>query len=167
MQLLISDANILIDLEEGQLIELMFKLPYRFSIPDILFFEELEEEHQHLLDLGLNLRELSSETILYAMELIPRYAQASRNDCFALALAAKERCPLLTGDKALRKAAESESVMVRGTLWLVEMMVKQQLISTNQARKAYRRMEAAGRRLPWPVAEAILQELAKSLASTT
>lgn len=48
MQLLISDANILIDLEEGQLIELMFQLPYQFSIPDVLFEEELEEEHQHL-----------------------------------------------------------------------------------------------------------------------
>lgn len=163
MQLLISDANILIDLEEGQLIELMFQLPYRFSIPDILFVEELEEEHQQLIALGLNLSELSGNTMLYAMELIPRYAQASRNDCFALALAVQEGCPLLTGDKALRKAAESESVMVRGTLWLVETMVKQQLITIDQAREAYRRMEAAGRRLPWPVAEAILQELEKDI----
>lgn len=163
MQLLISDANILIDLEEGQLVELMFRLPYRFSIPDILFYEELDEEHQHLLGVGLYLSELSSETMQYAMELIPRYSQASRNDCFALALAAKERCPLLTGDKALRKAAENESVMVRGTLWLVEMMVKKQLVTTDQAREAYLKMKTAGRRLPWPVAEAILQELEKEL----
>jgi predicted nucleic acid-binding protein len=161
VQLLISDANILIDLEEGQLVELMFRLPYHFSMPDILFYEELEEEHEHLLKIGLNLSELSSETMQYAMELIPRYAQASRNDCFALALAAKESCPLLTGDKALRKAAENESVMVRGTLWLVEMMVKRQLVTTNQAREAYQQMKTAGRRLPWQVAEAILQELEK------
>lgn len=163
MQLLISDANILIDLEEGQLIELMFQLPYRFSIPDILFFEELEEEHQHLTELGLTLSELSSETVSYAAELIPRYGQASRNDCFALALAAMQDCPLLTGDKALRKAAEAESVMVHGTVWLVEMMIKKQIITIDQARTAYRRMEAAGRRLPWSVAEAILQELEKGI----
>ena len=43
MQLLISDANILIDMEEGELLPQMFQLPYNFSIPDILFYEELEQ----------------------------------------------------------------------------------------------------------------------------
>jgi len=59
MQLLISDANILIDLEEGKLLELIFKLPYHFSTPDMLFYDELAEQHAHLLALGLNLRSLS------------------------------------------------------------------------------------------------------------
>ena len=79
MQLLISDANILIDLEEGQFIELMFQLPFCFSIPDILFVEELEEEHQRLLELGLQLGELSSKTMMHAMELVQRYNKPSRN----------------------------------------------------------------------------------------
>lgn len=161
MQLLISDANILIDLEEGQLIELMFRLPYQFAIPDILFVEELEAEHDHLIELGLSLSELTGETMSYAMELIPRYTSASRNDCFALALASQEKCTLLTGDKALRNAAETESVMVRGTLWLVELMVRQGLITIEQAREAYQRMKESGRRLPWAIAEAILSELEK------
>ncbi len=161
MQLLISDANILIDLEEGRLIELMFQLSYRFSIPDILFVEELEEEHQHLPELGLQLDELSGETMMYAMELIQRYTRASRNDCFALALAVQEKCPLLTGDKALRDAAEKEAVIVKGTLWLVEQMIRQQLITVTQARDSYQRMQMTGRRLPWNVAEAILQEIEK------
>jgi len=43
MQLLISDANILIDMEEGQLLELMFQLPFEFRIPDLLFYDELED----------------------------------------------------------------------------------------------------------------------------
>ncbi|WP_206434421.1 hypothetical protein [Iodobacter ciconiae] len=41
MQLLISDANILIDMEEGGLLASMFSLNYEFLIPDILFYEEL------------------------------------------------------------------------------------------------------------------------------
>ncbi len=59
MQLLISDANILIDLEEGALIEQMFQLPFQFLIPDILFEEELDEQHAYLIDYGLVLQELS------------------------------------------------------------------------------------------------------------
>ncbi|MCU8013815.1 PIN domain-containing protein [Shewanella sp. SM74] len=100
-QLLISDANILIDMKEGGLLEAMFQLPYDFATPDILFVEELEEDHPHLLDLGLALKEVSAESMMYAMQLTGTYTQASRNDCFALALAKQEQCPLLTGDMAL------------------------------------------------------------------
>ncbi len=159
MQLLISDANILIDMEEGLLIEPMFKLPYQFTIPDILFVEELEAKHEYLLGLGLSQSELAGETMAYAMELIPRYKNTSRNDCFALALAAQEECTLLTGDKALRNAAETEAVLVRGTLWLVGLMVRQGLIKIGEAREAYERMKVSGRRLPWPVVDAELNEL--------
>lgn len=163
MQLLISDANILIDLEEGQLIELLFQLPYTLAIPDILFEEELEAEHQPLVAMGLQLKILDSETMLYALELIAKYTKPSRNDCFALALATQENCPLLTGDKDLRNAAELESVVVKGTLWLVGLMVRQGLISVDQARKSYLLMQDAGRRLPWAVAEAELNEIEKYL----
>ena len=81
MQLLISDANILIDLEEGELIEHMFQLPFVFSIPDILFLEELEDEHQYLLGIGLRLDELSSESMLFGFQLTQQYRKPSRNDC--------------------------------------------------------------------------------------
>ncbi len=158
-QLLISDANILIDMEEGGLLEAMFQLPFDFATPDILFFEELEEEHAHLPDLGLALKEVSSESMMYAMQLTGTYIQASRNDCFALALAKQEQCPLLTGDMALRKAAEKEAAIVKGTIWLVSQQVVHQQINTEQAREAYRQMQANGRRLPWTIAEKALEEL--------
>ncbi len=38
MRLLISDANILIDVEIGGLVAPMFSLDYRFSVPDVLFY---------------------------------------------------------------------------------------------------------------------------------
>ncbi|MDH0316066.1 MULTISPECIES: PIN domain-containing protein [Aeromonas] len=149
MQLLISDANILIDLEEGELLGAFFQLPYRFSIPDILYFEELEEQHSHLLGLGLTLGELTPGSMTYAMELIGQGSKTSRNDCFALALAKQEACPLLTGDSALRELAENNSVIVMGTLWAVEMLVRQRIINIETAKEAYTRMRSNGRRLPW------------------
>ena len=39
MLLLISDANVLIDIENGGLTGAMFSLPYQFAVPDILFYE--------------------------------------------------------------------------------------------------------------------------------
>lgn len=161
MQLLISDANILIDMEEGRLIAPMFKLPYQFVIPDILFEEELEEAHQYLLKAGLQLGELDADAMRDVAGLTQRYNRTSRYDCFALALARARACPLLTGDKALRNAAEQEAVTVKGTLWLVEEMVLCGLLTIAEARFAYGRMNAAGSRLPWDVAEARLKTLEK------
>lgn len=153
MQLLISDANILIDMEEGNLLPQMFQLPYSFSIPDILFYEELEQEHEHLLELGLKLDELESELVQYSLELVERYRKPSRNDCFALALAKQQQCPLLTGDKDLRTAAENEAVVVMGTVWLLTQLVIQKIITAVEARNSLTLMQDAGRRLPWRVAE--------------
>lgn len=159
MKPLISDANILIDMEEGRLSELMFQLPYRFSIPDILYYEELDEDHKYLLKIGLVVCELESETMTYASELMCRYKSASRNDCLALALALQEGCPLLTGDKALRQAADNETVIVRGTLWIVEQLIRREMLSSDKARVAYERMKASGRRLPWSWVEESLAKL--------
>lgn len=72
MQLLISDANILIDLEEGELLGQLFTLPYQFTVPDILYFDELEAQHAHLLGLGLEVAELNPATMRYAVELVGR-----------------------------------------------------------------------------------------------
>ncbi len=111
--------------------------------------------------MGLRLDELNSDTMMYAMTLIQKYSKTSRNDCFALALARQENCPLLTGDKALKEAAENEATIVKGTLWLVEQMIKHQFITIRQASVAYQKMQSCGRRLPWKVAEVRLDELEK------
>jgi predicted nucleic acid-binding protein len=78
---------------------------------------------------------------------------------FALVLAATEKCPLLTGDKALKAAADAENVEVHGTLWLITEMVRQGRISTQVTRGAYHRMRSNGRRLPWDKAERLLAEI--------
>ncbi|ACQ94623.1 conserved hypothetical protein [Tolumonas auensis DSM 9187] len=152
MQLLISDANILIDLEEGELLNVFFRLPYQFKVPDILFVEELEEQHSHLIEMGLQLGELSEKTMMYAFQLNQRVNGPSMNDCFALALARQEACPILTGDEALRVLAKREAVVVMGTIWVVEQLILHNIITVAIAREAYEKMRSNGRRLPWHLA---------------
>ena len=53
MRLLISDANILIDMEAGALMETLFQLPMQFGIPDLLYYEEIEPGSPGLEGLGL------------------------------------------------------------------------------------------------------------------
>ena len=164
MQLLISDANILIDMEEGQLLALMFRLPFEFRVPDLLFFDELEEQHAHWLDYGLQLGTLSGESVRRVSQLTHKYPKPSRNDCMALVLAQQEKCPLLTGDRDLRQAAELEGIMVQGSIWLVEQLVTHRIISLDAARQSYQRMERNGRRLPWKLAYQRLDALQDELS---
>lgn len=159
MLLLISDANILIDIECAKLSEAMFSLGYRFAVPDVLFAEELEEQHAHLLGLGLQTINLSGQVVAEVGRLAERYRKPSRNDLFALALALSEGCPLLTGDGALRAVAKKEGADTQGTIWLIEEMIKCGLLSVTDGRAAYDLMREQGRRLPWDEAHARLVAL--------
>jgi predicted nucleic acid-binding protein len=147
--LLISDANIFIDFEEGGLLRELFLLSDRIGVPDILFEDELRQQHGHLLRHGLELLELRSPAMERARALAALYRRPSRLDVAALALAEQEGCPLLTGDRHLRAAAESEGVEVRGTLWLGERLVVEGVIRLDQLKAAYGDMRKASRRLPW------------------
>lgn len=69
MRLLICDANILIDMEAGALMERLFQLPMQFGIPDLLYYEEIEPGSPGLEDLGLQVMEVSGDFVAYAQQL--------------------------------------------------------------------------------------------------
>lgn len=165
MLLLISDANILMDVEVGDLVAPMFSLGYQFAVPDVLYYEELKEQHAHLLDMGLQVRTLPAKSVERVQVLSQTYAKPGRNDLFALALAEVEKCPLLTGDATLRQAAEMEQIEVMGTVWLISQMVREQRITVAVARAALHKMRADRRRLPWDAAEHTLAALEAVLPS--
>ncbi len=149
MKLIISDANVLIDIEVGAVLRETFRLPETFAVPDILFIEELVEQHPELPGYGLEVHPLDEEAVEYAYILRGSYRRPSQMDLFALALAQKEGCPLMTGDKDLRDAAYQEGVKVHGTLWLIERLFVENILTLNRIRSAYKLMEDANRRLPW------------------
>ncbi len=103
-KLLISDTNIIIDIVAGELVEAMFTLEYEFAMPDILYAEELEEQHPEILAAGLKVIELKPESISRADRYFQEnmVSRVSVNDCLALSLAKQENCPLLTGDLKLK-----------------------------------------------------------------
>ena len=159
MRLLISDANVLIDIEDGGLVPHLFSLPYRIATPDILFFDELESRHPDLPNAGLELLDMPGELIDEAQRLAAEHAAPSRYDMLALVLARHHQCTLLTGDGPLRKVAKAHYLEVHGTLWLVEQMVISRVLSKEQAGRAYEQMRYRGSRLPWEEAHRRLEGL--------
>ncbi len=159
--LLISDTNIIIDLDVGGVLEQMFRLQEDFAVPNILYLEELSEQHSELPALGLKILDIKEEFMRKAYELGGIYNKPGRNDIFALVLALQEKCTLLSGDSDLREAATSENVEVRGTLWVMERLFEEKLLDLASMEAAYVRMKKESRRLPWNQIDAQLEKYEK------
>lgn len=158
MRLVVTDANIIIDLDAGKLLEDMFRLPeFEFSVPDVLYVEELADNYGVLPGLGLRVLPQSSEAVGYVEQLRAQFNGPSSNDLFALALARELNCALLTGDGALRDAAREEQIEVRGTIWLMEQLLAARVTRVDRVAVAYETMKRDGRRLPWDEASAQVQ----------
>jgi len=147
-QLLISDANVLIDLKTGGIIEAIFELDYDYAVPSLLFEQELRENHAEFLDQGLKLLELTPGNLQESEEFMEKHTGISSFDAMALILAREKQARLLTGDKKLKQVCEAENVTVNGTLWLVEQLLDENHIRVEAAEEAYHLMEADGSRLP-------------------
>jgi predicted nucleic acid-binding protein len=159
MPLLIGDTNIFIDFEEGELIPELFQISDTIGVPDLLFEKELRGLPEDLVGHGLQVLELSSESVQRVVELREKHSQPGTTDLTAVSLAEQECCCLLTGDKFLRKAAEEEGVEVHGTLWVCERLVDEGVITVRVLCDAYRKMKANGRRLPWTETKKQLESL--------
>ena len=149
-KLLISDANIIIDIIAGGLVDELFMLDYEFGTPDVLYEKELKVQHPEILSAGLKVIELEPKSVDYANTVFQAGSnnRISLHDCLALSLAKQESCVLLTGDARLRQYAESEGIEVKGTLWLMQQFFDNGLVIANRAEQAYELMRQDGSRLP-------------------
>jgi len=118
--LCVADANILIDLENGGILRLLFELPYHFIIPDAILEELARPSPDVLRRLAFEVGSLGGESVQEVFALRPQHPQLSLNDLFALFLARDRGAMLLTGDHRLRLLAQEFVVPVHGTLWALE-----------------------------------------------
>jgi predicted nucleic acid-binding protein len=159
MDYLVVDANVLIDFEVGELIRRLFELPEQHIIPDILFDDEMREEHSYLLKLGLKPISLTPDSMMLLASRRNAYRRVSVYDLSATLLARQESCPLLTGDKNLREVTELEDVECRGSLWLARRLHAEALVTATDLRSAFDRMRNEGRRLPWHQVDSLIDDL--------
>lgn len=159
MAILVSDANIFVDITVSNLTRAIFQLEDTIATPDVLYREELQEHHPELPGLGLRIEQLSSEGVAEVVHLRTAYTGPSSNDLFALALAKTNGWTLLTGDKSLRLAADAEAVEVHGTLWLVERMVITRVMNVERVETAFELMRDNDRRLPWDEVDELIARL--------
>jgi len=147
-----SDANIWLDFNTISKID----IPFRLRCTYLMYNEALREEILQppelltkLQELGLIGTELTLEEFYYADELSNKYKKLSGYDRTALAIAKHRGIALLTGDEALRKAAQKENVYVFGTIGLLDKLYNEYHIDEKEFRCCLEGfLEHKERRLP-------------------
>ena len=128
MRIVISDSSALIDLRKGEILELFFKLPFEFVIPDALLESELlrfSKKEINLLRKQMIVAKLDGNEVEKARLIVASVPALSLLDGFALVVAEKHPgCILLTGDKRMRSRAEETRIECHGVLWIIEEILK-------------------------------------------
>lgn len=152
MILLVNDASILIDLLKLDLIEKFFELNCIFYITDFVL-AEIQEENVAKLHQYVQTKKLKKKTFdfkeLYEIQLLEiKHKALSIPDCSCLFFAKTLSANLLTADGALRKIANQHNITVHGILWILDEMVKTNIISSKTACKKLKTLMSINLRLP-------------------
>ena len=135
MQFISSDTNVWIDFVTIHRTEIPFRLPYTYIMSRDAIDDELLSPQglgQELLSYGLVPVAITIDEFLLAEQYGNQYIKLSIYDRIALAIAKTRQITLLTGDGALRKAAKQENVPILGTLGILDQLLNQQCITTDE-----------------------------------
>lgn len=145
IEIFVHDANVLIDLANGKLLEAWFREKFIFVTSDFVF-EELKKIQCASC---LNVVGFSGEEIgeIYKIkeELSDRL---SIQDISVLYLAKKQNGVLLTGDRLLKNKAEERKIKARGVLWVLDYLVENAGLDKKVAINSLDLILVAGARLP-------------------
>lgn len=154
MKVAISDANILIDLFNIDLLESFTKLDIEINTTDFVVGEVYKRPEQKskiaplIKDGSLKVNTFSAVELVKVIQRNENHKGVSLEDCSVWYWAEQNEAIVLTGDKRLRKAVSSTGLEVHGSLWVLDELVGQQILTTKKACKAIKKLIASNDRLP-------------------
>lgn len=154
MKVAISDANILIDLFNIDLLETFVKLNLEINTTDFVMKEvdKIPEQKAKIAPLvisgELKVNNFSSEELLKVIQKNQTNSGVSIEDCSVWYWAEQNKAIILTGDRRLRTAASNSGIEVHGSLWVLDEFVNQQILNKQQACKAIKDLISSNNRLP-------------------
>ncbi|MEY4569432.1 MAG: hypothetical protein RLZZ398_871 [Verrucomicrobiota bacterium] len=151
MRIAVQDANVFIDLELAGLYDLWLQMGVEVHTTDLIRMELERGNHRISLSYlsGMVVHELSFEELVTIAELEQSVANKAKfNDCSVLYLAEKLKVALISGDGALRTAAQKRGVEVRGTLWIFDSLIERKLLAPAVAAEKLRQLLLQDRHLP-------------------
>jgi predicted nucleic acid-binding protein len=136
--LVISDANIFIDLERVGLLIEFSKLDMGIATSDFVF-NELNEKQQLLVkSLDIEIYRLEADELMnffIEYQALGR-VKISHQDYSIYYFAKRYDATLLSNDKALRKFSNQKSVDVKGIFYILDMIIQNSKLSKDDLKKS-------------------------------
>lgn len=140
----VIDSNILIDLVAGKILPGFFQLPLYLLTTRFVVDELHEPDGQLILNYGVTVCGLSTDEITEMRRLGAQHRRLSSADISAFILARRMQVTLLTGDSRVRALAHQHGINVRGSLWVLDEMVRLDVIAPLVASEALVRVLRGG-----------------------
>jgi predicted nucleic acid-binding protein len=164
MLLTISDASVLVDMTDTNLLGPLTRLPYRFVVPDFVAKEITRDVQRELVDRLVGAKKLtvltaSEEDLRLIEALLKDHPALSYADCSVVILAERNKALILTNDSRMRKVSERRHLICHGTLWIIEQLVQETIVTAQQAKRALHLLLEANPRLPKAECDRLFREL--------
>ena len=145
---LVFDTSVLIDLDNADILDTMVSLNNNLLFPALLEEEVGERRFSILNELNFTIIMLDLHETIELKEIRKTNRRITLCDISAFVIARNRRAILVTGDKKLRELAERNNVEVHGVLWLLDMLVMQEILHPMRVMTALKSIREKGARLP-------------------
>ncbi|MDD5143656.1 hypothetical protein [Methanoregula sp.] len=153
------DTNILFDFLAGKIFDTLFLLPFDFHTSDIVAYEISDTySEKQLASLGLKILALNDIETQEILVLQEDHIELSLEDISVLFLSQKHHTLLLSNDGPLRELADASRIEYHGTLWLLDEIIKGEILRPQEAASALRFMLNNKRWLPRPECETLIKK---------
>lgn len=149
----LNDTNILIDFYEIGLLDALMEIDLEmhttdFVVAELVVEEQLDWLEELIANEKLIVNNFSGKELSKIFEKENENFGLSLTDCSAWQWAADNGGILLTGDAQLRRTAIKSGVEVHGSIWLLDELLRQGILTHKQACQAIKKLKGKNRRLP-------------------
>lgn len=150
MKVLINDANILIDIVKLGIEEAFLSLHFDLYTTDFVFAELADEQQKRIT--SEKLKVIVTETPEDFSGIVALHSSnkgVSFEDCSVWYYAGKMAGTMITGDATLRKKVEQSGLEVKGIIFIVEEIKKQEKLSVADCIARFEELKLLNKRLPF------------------
>jgi predicted nucleic acid-binding protein len=140
MKIIVTDFSCLSNLHRVNLLKDLSKLPYEFVVSDLIMSEQESldlDNIKNIIKAKFIISSLPGEDILELQKIRKKHPHVSLSDCSSLLISTKRSdCILMTDNAKLSELALKFDVSVYGTLWGIDEMYGNKIITKIQTYNA-------------------------------
>ncbi|MCB9245675.1 MAG: PIN domain-containing protein [Flavobacteriales bacterium] len=166
MRVVVTDVSVFFDLFEIQVLPEFFALEWEIHTTDFVYNEILQANQKEVFEVferskRLNILKFSSEEEKQVRNFKTRLSIRSIADKTILWKALQLEATLLTCDRKLRKEAEGHAIEVRGSIWVIEQLVENDVIDSTRGISLLENLKMTNNRLPFDLIDKLIRQWKK------